>query len=117
MSDSPFLQSTESMTITFGGVIKPVDYFAVRIDFELYFAVRTNESSLASEKVYTQRGKSRWDFDGFGSVDNLGSYEQTGDFDANYQPICDRFGILLFRVLFRTVIECRRETCHFVGAS
>jgi hypothetical protein len=46
----------------------------IKAKFDLYFAVRTRESILNSDAVYTQRAKIDWTFNGTGTVDAQGAW-------------------------------------------
>jgi len=52
------------------GVKKPVATFELRLDFQLFAAVRTLDIGLGAETIFTQRGKASWYFDGTGTVAN-----------------------------------------------
>ena len=72
--DTPRQLATDTMplTIVVNGiqVTKYPSEFGIRMDFNLYLAVRTKEQSLDSDKVYTQRAKASWYFNGSGKVTN-----------------------------------------------
>ena len=68
--DRPKIQGTDTMALTIEGVTKLPDRFAIKLDFNLYCAVHTKEAILDSDKVFTQREKASWYFDGSGSLIN-----------------------------------------------
>ena len=65
------------MNLTIGAETKSVDRFAIVFDLKLYLAVRTKETILDSDEVYTQRAKAAWSFDGSGTV-VAGVWTKTG---------------------------------------
>ncbi len=75
MDDTPSLPATDKMDLSIpdgkGGLVWDyVDSFALKIDFDLFFAVRTFEAVLGSQSVYTQRGSTPWTFNGSGTIDD-----------------------------------------------
>jgi hypothetical protein len=60
------------MKLTIGAVTKGVNWYAIVMDFNLYFAVRTKEALLGSEKRYIERAEAIWHFNGSGTVDAAG---------------------------------------------
>jgi len=105
--DTPVLAGTNHMWLTVPGpnglgapLTDYVDRFWMTIDFGLFFAVRTREDSLSSQKVYTQRASAYWTFDGTGTInqgDPNNNFAGKGDWQAienrtgNYMmcPGCD----------------------------
>lgn len=77
VSDTPRVTATDMMTLTEGANADAVDRFKILFDFNLYFAVRTTQAVNGSEAIYTQRGKSSWQFDGSGTV-AAGVWTKTG---------------------------------------
>lgn len=77
VSDTPTLNATDSITLTSGEVTDKADRFAIVADFRLYFAVRTKETILGSELVYTQRGIVNWQFNGSGTISAAGVWSTT----------------------------------------
>ena len=67
-TDTPSIPGTDIMSLTFEGATKLPDRFAIRLDFNLYCAVRTKEAIMGSDTVYTQREKASWYFDGSGTL-------------------------------------------------
>ncbi len=54
-----------------GGVVHkgvPVDWYDLKWNFMVYFAVRTTEAANDAAKVYTQRAKASWSFVGWGRM-------------------------------------------------
>jgi hypothetical protein len=78
VSDTPRLLATDMMSLTIGATTARVNRFGLQFDLNLYFAVRTKEAVNGSEKVYTQRAKAAWRFDGSGNVNAAGQWMQTG---------------------------------------
>jgi hypothetical protein len=78
--DTPEQNGTDprKFTLTIGDETNMVDTLNIVLDFRLYFAVRTKDAINDSEKVYTQRGQTTWQFDGTGSVNAGGGYMSTG---------------------------------------
>ena len=68
ITDTPRLSGTDNMALTIGAVTKNPDRFAIKLNLNLYFAVRTQEAILNSDKVFTQRGSAAWYFDGSGTI-------------------------------------------------
>ncbi|MBX9583141.1 MAG: hypothetical protein K2X87_22770 [Gemmataceae bacterium] len=78
IADRPYLYATGSLSMTFGGVTKPVSQFKLVFDSNLYMAVRTRDTGPGSaDRVFTQRGKATWKFDGSGSVDATGKWDDS----------------------------------------
>ena len=67
-TDRPVIKATDTMALTIEGVTKLPDRFAIRLDLNLYCAVHTQEAILDSDKVFTQREKASWYFDGSGTL-------------------------------------------------
>ncbi len=67
-SDTPQLTGHDqaNLKLTVNGTAKDADRFVLLFDLKLYLAVRTKEAVLDSGKVYTQRAKTGWHFDGSG---------------------------------------------------
>jgi probable HAF family extracellular repeat protein len=94
VSDTPFLAGVltgqiapgdpasgvpgKPLSLKIGGTTAQVTRFGIQFDLNLYFAVRTKEAINDSEKVYTQRAKAAWQFDGSGNVNAAGKWTQTG---------------------------------------
>jgi hypothetical protein len=74
--DSPQVPAADMMKLTEGGVTKGVDYFALVLDFNLYFAVHTTEAVNGSQNVFTQLAQMAWQFDGSGNVGAGGVWTQ-----------------------------------------
>ncbi|MEW6359317.1 MAG: hypothetical protein AB1696_23480 [Planctomycetota bacterium] len=75
--DTPHLAGTDDMVFNIDGETDDVDRFAIELDVQLYFAVRTTQAINGSEIVYTQRARAEWEFDGSGIVVS-GVWTQTG---------------------------------------
>lgn len=83
IQDSPQLNGTDDETLTINGGVYKVNRFALLLKFNLYFAVRTMETVLASDTVYTQRGKTEWYFNGSGTI--LWQRNQNGQPTGSWQ--------------------------------
>jgi len=69
MSDRPHFPGTDTWQLIFPNGTFNVNTFHLRMEFNLYFAVRTLQAVNGSEEVYTQRAAAAWHFDGSGDLD------------------------------------------------
>jgi hypothetical protein len=76
-SDNPQQFPTDTMSLTISPVTDDVDRFAIEMDFNIYFAVRTTDAANGSQNIYTQRGSASWVFNGDGTV-SMGTWTRTG---------------------------------------
>ena len=65
--DVPVVQATDRMRLYQGVFYEDVDYFSVRLDFNIYLAVHTTDSTNGADEVYAQRARADWHFDGTGN--------------------------------------------------
>lgn len=72
--DRPAMFTTGSMSMTFGGVTKPVSQFSLIFDLNLYLAARTRDAGVGASTIFTQRAKADWQFNGSGAVDAAGKW-------------------------------------------
>lgn len=75
MSDRPRQSGSDSLTLTENEVTDALDRISLIQDFDLFLAVRTTEQVNGSEKVFTQRAKASWSFNGSGTFDAAGVWK------------------------------------------
>jgi hypothetical protein len=68
IDDRPNLKVTDALYPLYNGSRYRPSRLVLISDFLLYFAVRTKETALAADLIYTQRGKVEWYFNGTGVI-------------------------------------------------
>ena len=90
-TDSPDPRPSDLAVMTQQNVQDLIDWMAMRIEFKLYFAVRTTATTNGASNQFAQRGYAQWVAEGSGAIDpqvghlGLGSANSSGS--AQFQII------------------------------
>ncbi len=107
--DNPLILVTDAMSLTISTVTKQVEAFELRLDFSVFASVRTLDTGLGADTVFTQRAKAAWYFDGSGKIDAQGKWEAAGvetknDGDKLFGPVIDGSVVPVTKGVFFNVI-------------